>query len=106
MAALAEAADFHRSAALHTQGREIYWNYRGYEPAEAEPLADRLAAASGYEAVKLEDSDAGYKDWFIQRFRRPGFTVELGCGVNPLPLSQLPQLVADTRALVCELLLD
>jgi g-D-glutamyl-meso-diaminopimelate peptidase len=106
MAALAEAVEFHRAAALHSQGQEIYWNYHDYEPAEAEPLASRLAAASGYAAVKLEGSDAGYKDWFIQRFRRPGFTVELGLGVNPLPLSQLPQLVADTRVILRELLLD
>ena len=28
---------------------------------------------------------AGYKDFFLQDFRRPGFTVEVGRGVNPLP---------------------
>lgn len=99
-------ADFHRVAALHTQGEEIYWNYRECEPPESEALAARLAAASGYKAVKLEDSDAGYKDWFIQQYRRSGFTIELGSGVNPLPISQLPQLRAAARAILGELLAD
>jgi g-D-glutamyl-meso-diaminopimelate peptidase len=78
--------DFHAVMALHTQGEEIYWNYRDNEPPEAAAWAGRLANASGYRAVRLTGSDAGYKDWFIQRFRRPGFTVEAGWGHNPLPL--------------------
>jgi g-D-glutamyl-meso-diaminopimelate peptidase len=77
---------------LHTQGEEIYWNYRGYEPVEAEELADKFAAGSGYRAVYLTDSDAGYKDWFIQQFRRPGFTIEAGYGINPLPLDQIDDI--------------
>jgi g-D-glutamyl-meso-diaminopimelate peptidase len=71
---------------LHTQGEEIYWNYRGHEPPGSEMMAERLASAAGYRAVYLEGSDAGYKDWFIQSFRRPGFTVEAGKGRNPLPV--------------------
>ena len=38
------------------------------------------------------DSHAGYKDWFIYIYRRPGFTFELGRGVNPLPISQFPRI--------------
>lgn len=72
---------------FHTQGEEIYWNYNDHEPAYAEQMAARLAASCHYKAVKLSGSDAGYKDWFIQAFRRPGFTVEAGLGMNPLPLS-------------------
>jgi g-D-glutamyl-meso-diaminopimelate peptidase len=105
MAQFTISLEFHAVAALHTQGEEIYWNYRNCEPPEAEVLAERLAHASGYRAVRLTESDAGYKDWFIQRFRRPGFTFELGCGVNPLPLEQLPQIRNAARALVLELLL-
>lgn len=67
-------------------------------------MAERLARASGYAAVELEGSDAGYKDWFIQRFRRPGFTIELGCGANPLPLEQQDDIVARLRPLLEELL--
>lgn len=86
--------------ALHTQGQEIYWNYRGYEPANAELIAGRLAAASGYVAVKLEGSDAGFKDWFIQEFGRPGFTVEAGLGVNPLPIGQFDEIYVGIQKLL------
>ncbi len=75
--------------ALHSQGEEIYWNYRGFEPDGAELMAQTMAAASGYRAVRLAESDAGFKDWFIEQFRKPGFTIELGYGQNPLPVEQL-----------------
>ena len=32
------------------------------------------------------------KDWFIQTYRRPGFTIEVGTGENPLPLSQFEEI--------------
>lgn len=106
MAAWTEHKDFETVLSLHTQGQEIYWNYRGYEPPHAEALARRLAKASGYEAVKLEGSDAGYKDWFIYAFGRPGFTIEAGCGVNPLPLTQLVDMYAEIKSLYIQLLTD
>ncbi|MFD1907968.1 hypothetical protein ACFSQ7_34385 [Paenibacillus rhizoplanae] len=81
---------------LHSQGAEIYWNYRGYEPPESKQWAAKLAAASGYRAVELTGSDAGYKDWFIQRFRKPGFTVELGAGKNPLPAADFEDMALET----------
>ena len=84
--------DFALVISLHTQGEEIYWNYRGYEPLNAAEIAERFAAESGYQAVYITDSDAGYKDWFIQQFRRPGFTVEAGYGKNPLPIEQLENI--------------
>lgn len=92
VAAFTEACGFRAVLAFHTQGEEIYWNYRGEEPPESERIAARMEKDSGYKAIKLSGSDAGYKDWFIHRWRRPGFTVELGNGVNPLPLSQLPAM--------------
>lgn len=92
--------DFCLALAFHTQGREIYWNYRDYEPPEAEELAERFGRLSGYRPVKLTGSDAGYKDWFIAQFRRPGFTVELGFGVNPLPVSQLDDLYEEAAAIL------
>ena len=32
------------------------------------------------------------KDWFIQQTGRPGFTIEVGKGQNPLPLQQLESI--------------
>lgn len=88
MAQLAKNRNFDRLIAFHTQGREFYWGYEGLEPPESSGLAAEFARVSGYLPVQYIDSHAGYKDWFIQEFRKPGFTLELGYGVNPLPLSQ------------------
>ena len=105
MAAHTRQMDFDLAIALHTQGQEIYWNYRDYEPEEAAPLAVRLGVASGYRPVKLSGSDAGFKDWFIQEYRRPGFTIEAGIGVNPLPLEQFADIYDEVAPLLLEALL-
>ncbi|MGG0716504.1 M14 family metallopeptidase [Robertmurraya massiliosenegalensis] len=92
MANLASNKRFDRMLALHTQGEEFYWGYEGLEPPESRVLAQEFERVSGYQAVQYIDSHAGYKDWFIQEFRRPGFTLELGLGKNPLPLSQFDEI--------------
>lgn len=81
----------------HTQGKEIYWKFLDLEPEGARELGEQMARASGYrlEEIPYASSFAGYKDWFIQDFNRPGYTVEAGEGENPLPLSQLPEIVRD-----------
>lgn len=89
---------------IHSQGREIYWNYRDFEPDCSENLAEQLAGAGGYRAVKLGGSDAGYKDWFIQQYRRPGFTVEIGEGVNPLPAGDFAELCSELSAILTKAL--
>lgn len=86
--------------AVHSQGEEIYYNYRGFEPPCAEPMARQMAAAAGYRAVCLQDSDAGFKDWFIRQFRRPGFTLEIGKGCNPLPRRQLQTITIELERMV------
>lgn len=83
--------------AWHTQGQEIYWKFLDMEPPGAQALGMEMAAASGYqlENVPYASGFAGYKDWFIQDFNRPGYTIEAGYGENPLPLSQLPDILRD-----------
>ncbi|MGR6542999.1 M14 family metallopeptidase [Paenibacillus tundrae] len=96
--------EFDVVVSLHSQGQEIYWNYRDLEPRESAPLSRRLAKVSGYKAVKLGGSDAGYKDWFIQEYRKPGFTVEVGLGINPLPIEQFDDICVEVGMLLAELL--
>lgn len=96
MAALTRQRDFVRVIAFHTQGEVIYWGFLGLEPPQSQTLATEFARVSGYRPVQYVDSYAGYKDWFIQDFRRPGFTVELGQGVNPLPLSQFEEIYQES----------
>ncbi|WP_028596363.1 M14 family metallopeptidase [Paenibacillus assamensis] len=102
---MAEEKQFAMALSFHSQGREIYWNYRDYEPSEAEVWAKKLAQVSGYRAVKLTGSDAGFKDWFIQQYRKPAFTIEVGYGINPLPLSQFGTIYHEVCAILKEALL-
>ncbi|MDX8364242.1 M14 family metallopeptidase [Cytobacillus sp. IB215665] len=96
MEKLTEIRNFDRVLAFHTQGEEIYWGYEGYEPPYSEAIVKEFVRVSGYKAVRYVDSHAGYKDWFIQEWRRSGFTIELGRGINPLPLSQFDEIYNKT----------
>ena len=88
--------------AYHTQGKVIYWQFRDYEVPGARALAETFARLSGYalEDTPYESSFAGYKDWFIQEFRRPGFTIEAGLGENPLPLAQFDEIYTDNLGIL------
>lgn len=92
MAELTRKRDYARVLAFHTQGEEIYWGFDNAEPPEAEGFVKEISRVSSYVPVRTIESYAGYKDWFIQDWRRPGFTVELGHGINPLPLSQFDEI--------------
>ena len=80
--------------ALHSQGKEIYWQFLDIEVPGARELGEKMAQVSGYRLADtpFESSFAGYKDWFIRKFRRPGYTVEVGDGVNPLPIEQFDEI--------------
>lgn len=80
--------------AYHTQGEVIYWRFLDYAPPQSREIVERFSAVSGYAAAETpySASFAGYKDWFLQDYHRPGFTVEAGRGVNPLPLSDFPEI--------------
>jgi g-D-glutamyl-meso-diaminopimelate peptidase len=93
MADLMKKNHYDRILAFHTQGEEFYWGYEGFEPPESEVLAKEFERVSGYKAIRNVDSHAGFKDWYIQEFKRPGFTLELGRGINPLPLSQFNDIL-------------
>ncbi|MBE6983093.1 MAG: gamma-D-glutamyl-meso-diaminopimelate peptidase [Ruminococcaceae bacterium] len=88
--------------AFHTQGQEIYWNFSDIEVPGARELGEAMAQASGYRLadVPYNSAFAGYKDWFIQEFRRPGYTIEAGRGVNPLPLEQFDEIYSDNLPLL------
>lgn len=88
MADLTRNSNFAWVLAFHTQGRVIYWGFENLEPPESQTMVEEFSRVSGYEPIQSANSYAGYKDWFIQDWRRPGFTVELGSGTNPLPISQ------------------
>ncbi len=88
--------------AYHAQGKEIYWQFRDYEVPGAEELGQKLAEVSGYALTTVPENSAyaGYKDWFIQNFRKPGYTIEVGEGENPLPLSQFDEIYRDNLGIL------
>lgn len=94
MAAFTQAHDFLLTLSYHTQGGVIYWKYLDEEPPGGRRIAEAFAGASGYlvEDTPYSSGFAGYKDWFILAYNRPGCTIEAGRGQNPLPLAQLPQI--------------
>ena len=55
-----------------------------------------MAASSGYRVCVPDGlaSHGGFKDWFIEKFGRPGFTIEIGKGENPLPVQDLEPIYA------------
>lgn len=92
-----KAHNFRLVMAYHSQGEAIYWDFMDMAPPEGRTIGEKLSKASGYtleETIGIA-TYAGYKDWFIQQYRRPGYTIEVGRGVNPLPISQFDQIYND-----------
>ena len=89
--------DFALTLAYHTQGEIIFWKFLNYNVPGAYDIELRFSEVSGYspELTPINSGYAGYKDWFIQDFGRPGYTIEAGRGTNPLPISQFPQIYKD-----------
>lgn len=100
MANLAKQRYFQKMNAFHTQGEVIFWGYDGLEPPISETIVNEYGRVSGYTPVQYIDSYAGYKDWFIQEFQNPGYTVELGTGTNPLPIEQFPEIYEETLGIM------
>ena len=94
--------------AYHSQGEVIYWNFMNLAPPESIQIGRVLARLSGYNLEETYGiaSYAGYKDWFIQEFRRPGYTIEVGRGRNPLPISQFPKIYNDNEPLLLQATLE
>lgn len=97
MAELTKSVDPALTLSYHSQGEVIYWEYLDAEPPQSREIAERFGQVSGYlvEETPYSSGFAGYKDWFIQDYDRPGYTVEVGNGDNPLPLSQFEKIYGD-----------
>ena len=89
--------NFRLVIAYHTQGKEIYWKFQNYNPPLSEFIGRQFSIVSGYELTEVpyNSSFAGYKDWFIQNYNRPGYTIEAGTGENPLPMEQFDEIYSD-----------
>jgi len=74
---------------FHSQGEEIFCDMSPSAPHGSLNTASLLARLCGYRLSEAEGFSAcgGLKDWFMKIFNKPAYTVELGRGENPLPLS-------------------
>jgi g-D-glutamyl-meso-diaminopimelate peptidase len=102
LAKLCRYRNYDLVAALHTQGQVIYYTYNGNAPIKSVKIAKFLSKISGYELEEPEpdSSYAGFKDWFIQDFNKPGFTFELGKGENPLNYNEFTSLYKEAYPLL------
>jgi len=102
MADLCRHYSFRHVVALHSQGEEIYWEYGPHTPPQSRMMARVLGAASGYAVTQpaARSAHGGFKDWFIDCFHRPGFTIELGRGRNPLPVSDFEPMYERAREML------
>ncbi len=91
---LCRIRQFRQCMALHSQGQELYWQYGENTPPQSDMMAKILADSCSYQLIKNDGlaSHGGFKDWFISEFHRPGFTLEIGKGENPLPQSELYEI--------------
>ena len=105
-------ADFTRSfhpdiaVAYHTQGEVIYYNFESKATEQGKAMANDLSKISGYQLDETEGmaSYSGYKDWVIDAYNIPAFTIEAGLGENPLPLSQIDKIYQDNLPMLLYLL--
>lgn len=91
------AHNFRLTLAYHTQGEVIYWQFLDFNPPNSEMIGRQFSNVGRYslETTPYSSSFAGYKDWFIQQYNRPCYTIEAGLGQNPLPISQFYTIYGD-----------
>ncbi|MFZ5974798.1 MAG: M14 family metallopeptidase [Bacillota bacterium] len=104
MAEFTRRHSFTLAIAFHTQGEVIFWQYLDLAPPEALPIAERFSRINGYAVLTNppEASFGGYKDWFIQEYRRPGYTFEVGRGVKPIGTEQFNTIYNQNEGVLLE----
>ncbi len=89
------------TVSYHTKGEEIYWYF--HQPlrvcARDKALALALSKSTGYPLAYAKNSAGGYKDWCIQKFGIPSFTVEVGREeyAHPLGAAALTDIIRKNR---------
>jgi hypothetical protein len=102
---LSDAQNFALSLSYHASGKVIYWN----DPSGGQNdlnlyIAKKFRALNGYKVLPVaqQDPGGGYRDWFEGQFSRPGFTIEVGKGYCPLPMSSFSAIWKGNRFVMLE----
>lgn len=94
VANIVRAENFDMVICLHSQGEVIYHGFRGFYPEGSHCIAEAIRKVSGYEIETAEGTAAfgGMKDWFVEKYKRPGITIEVGRGENPICEKQIEEI--------------
>lgn len=79
--------DFLSTVSYHHAGEILFWYFgqTGSDKDRDYRLTEQLSEMTGYGLIPIEmqkKSSSGYKDWYIQEFKRPAWTIEIGKTVN------------------------
>lgn len=87
---------------FHSQGKEIYYDFDGMAEMSSYEIANKMSEISGYKTTSTQGtaSYGGCKDWFIKEFSKPGFTVEMGLGKNPLPTENIEEIYTENSLII------
>ena len=102
MVELCNTYNIRHAVAFHSQGEVIYSGYNNITVPRMQKMAEIMSSISGYTLDNPEDLavGGGFKDWFIQHFKRPAFTVEIGLGENPLPIENIKKIYSDLEEML------
>jgi len=97
------------TVSYHTKGEVIYYGFEGQSEeslARDKEKAALIAAVTGYTPVLTRNSTGGYKDWCIEKFDMPAFTIEVGDPAlsHPIDESVLPELFERNKEVLSVLL--
>ncbi|HWJ77762.1 MAG TPA: M14 family zinc carboxypeptidase [Niallia sp.] len=68
------------AVSYHSSGQEIFWQYKnGINEKRDKKIAKTIAQKTGYTlgVPKKDAIGGGYTDWFITKYHRPAFTIEI-----------------------------
>ncbi len=92
----------------HLKGEEIYWEFgqKSHRRFRDKRYAEAIARYTGYAVKTPEGSVGGYKDWCIEKFKIPSFTIEVGSDElsHPFPYSEFEKIFVQNEDLPRRLL--
>lgn len=92
----------------HLKGEEIYWEFgqTSHRRYRDKRYAESIAKYTGYKVVGQGQSVGGYKDWCVQEFKIPSYTIEVGNDKfeHPFPYSQFTEIYRQNEDLPRRLL--
>ncbi len=76
---LTEKYNFDGTISYHSSGEVIFWQYNQLDIERDLCIASKISKETGYDLEIEEEpvAGSGYKDWFIENYKRPALTIEI-----------------------------